>query len=143
MDLLLPLLCIAGGILAASGLILAKKPNAAELIGKIQPYQATIGIALLGWGIYNLFIYIGISMMMALIKIAPLLGISVLGMLVTSILLGILFGMPMLAKLSAGGAAKGEELGKKLAGVQVLIGVIAIVSSLIFLLYRFQILKLG
>ncbi len=143
MDLLLPLMCIAGGILAASGLILAKKPNAAELIGKIQPYQATIGIALLGWGIYNLFVYIGISMMMALIKLAPLLGIAVLGMLGSSILLGILFGMPMLAKLSAGGAAKGEELGKKLAGVQVLIGLIAIACSLIFLLYRFQILKLG
>ncbi len=143
MDLLLPLMCIAGGILAASGLILAKKPNAAELIGKIQPYQATIGIALLAWGIYNLFINIGISVMMAFIKFAPLFGISILGMLACSILLGILFGMPMLAKLSAGGAAKGEELGKKLAGVQVLIGVIAIVSSLVFLLYRFQILKLG
>ncbi len=128
--------------MAASGLILAKKPNAAELLGKIQPYQATIGAILLGWGLYNLFVYIGISMMMTFIKMAPLFGIAILGMLVGSILLGVLFGMPMLAKLSAGGAAKGEELGKKMAPFQVLIGLIAIGCSLIFLLYRFGILKL-
>ena len=141
MGYLLPFLCIAGGILAASSLILAKKPDAKELIGKIQPYQAFIGAALLGIGIYNFFIYIGPSMMFHVLGLAPLLGITLWGMLVTAILLGILFGMPMIAKMSAGGAAKGEELGKKMAPFQALIGIVAIGSGLLGVLYQFGILK--
>lgn len=142
MDLVMPLLNIAGGILAASALIVAKKPDAKELIAKLAPYQAGIGVFLLGWGLYYLLVGLGISMLTALIKVAPLFGISLTGMFATSILLGILFGMPMVAKMSAAGAAKGEEMAKKLAGVQVLIGLVAIGCALIFLLYRFQILKL-
>ena len=45
---------IAGGILGCAGLIVAKKPDAKELIGKLQPFQAGIGLALLGFGIWNL-----------------------------------------------------------------------------------------
>ena len=37
------LITIAGGILAASALIIARKPNAKELIDKLTPYQGWIG----------------------------------------------------------------------------------------------------
>jgi hypothetical protein len=137
-----PILLILAGILAASGLIVSKKPDAAKLIAKIQPYQATIGIILLVFGIYNAFIYVGPKLMIEWVKAAPLFGITVWAMLASSILLGIMFGMPMLAKLSASGAAKGEELGKKLAPFQLLIGIIGMVSGLIALLYAIGILKI-
>jgi hypothetical protein len=137
-----PILLILAGILAASGLIVSKKPDAAKLIAKIQPYQATIGIILLAFGIYNAFIYVGIKLMIEWVKAAPLFGITVWAMLFSSILLGIMFGMPMVAKLSAAGAAKGEELGKKLAPFQLLIGIIGMISGLLALLYAIGILKI-
>jgi hypothetical protein len=141
MDWILPLLLIAAGILAASALIVAKKPDAKQLIDKLAPYQATMGIALLVWGIYNLFVHIGISMMMLLLKVWPLGGIAIWAGLVSAILLGILFGMPMVAKMSAGGAAKGEQMAKKMAPFQVIIGIVAIGSGLLILLMQLNILK--
>jgi hypothetical protein len=138
-----PLLLILAGILAASSLIVAKKPDAAKLIAKLTPYQATMGIILLIWGIYNAFIYVGIKMMIELVKAWPLFGITIWAMLFSSILLGIMFGMPMVAKMSASGAAKGEELAKKLAPFQLLIGIIAIASGALGLLYALGILKLS
>jgi hypothetical protein len=139
MDYIEPFLLIAAGILAASSLIVAKKPNAKELIAKLSPYQAFIGIVLLVWGIYNL-IRIGPGFMFDLIKLVPLFGISILAMLICSVLLGIMFGIPMIAKASASGAAKAEEIAKKLAPFQILLGIVAIASSLVYLLYIWGIL---
>jgi len=49
--------------------------------------------------------------------------------------------MPMLAKLSAGGAAKGEEFGKKMAPFQALIGLVSIGAGLLGILFVAGILK--
>ena len=42
-------LLLAGGLLGAANLIVAKKPNAKELIDKLTPYQGWIGVALVLW----------------------------------------------------------------------------------------------
>ena len=47
------LITIAGGILAASSLIIARKPNAKDLIDKITPYQGWIGIVMFFWGVWG------------------------------------------------------------------------------------------
>jgi len=140
MDLIEPLLLILGGILAASSLIVAKKPDAAKAIAKIQPYQATIGIILLVWNIWW-FIHLGPGAIFRGFSAIPVASVVFLAGLLSGILLGILFGMPMVAKLSASGAQKGEELGKKLAPYQLLIGLIAIGSGVMWLLYWIGILK--
>lgn len=129
---------ILGGILAISGLIVAKKPDAKELIAKLQPFQAIIGIALLIFGVLNLMDAIRL---LGMVSLAPVLVLSTVGGVFSALLLGILFGMPMLAKLSASGAAKGEELGRKLAPIQTIVGIIAIVCGLILLLMVLGILK--
>jgi hypothetical protein len=129
------LLLILGGILAISGLIVARKPDAKALIDKLVPYQAIIGIALLALGIVNLFRVFGVILDM--IKYAPLAGITYLAMCVTSILLGFMFGMPQIAKWLPGeGAAeqKGMELSKKLAPYQVTIGIVGLVSAVLVLI---------
>ena len=46
------LLCIIGGVLAASSLILSKRPDAKKALDKIAPFQGIIGVALLGLGIW-------------------------------------------------------------------------------------------
>jgi hypothetical protein len=118
MDILNALLLVVGGILAVSGLIVAKQPNAKELIDKLVPYQAIIGVAMLAFGVVNL--------------------------LAASILLGFLFGMPQLVKWMPGtGAAeqKGMALMNKLAPYQVILGIGGIGASLIYLAYRVGILN--
>jgi hypothetical protein len=142
MDLIAPILLIVGGILAISNLIVAKKPEARQMIDKLLPYQAGIGIALLVIGLWNLLR--SLSGIFQVIKFMPLLGITVLAMIVCSILLGFMFGMPQIAKWMPGNnnaEQKGMELSKKLAPYQVILGLVGIGSALIFLLYQLRILS--
>ena len=48
------IIAIIGGIIAASSLIVAKKPNAQELLDKLTPYQGWIGVVLLIWSIQGI-----------------------------------------------------------------------------------------
>ncbi len=144
MDYINALLLILGGILAISGLIVAKKPDAKELLDKLMPYQAMIGVALLVVGVLNLLRALG-NHLFAVISAIPLYGLGVLAMIVTSIVLGFMFGMPQIAKWMPGNKnaeQKGMELSAKLAPYQVFIGLAGIVAGLVVLLYRFGILKL-
>jgi len=133
-----PIVLILGGILGCAGLIVAKKPDAKELIGKLQPFQAAIGVALLVFGVLNLLDAIRFLSLMSLIPVTVIMAFAAV---VSAIVLGIMFGMPMIAKLSASGAAKGEEMGKKLAPYQTLVGIVAIVTGLFFLLMILGIMK--
>ena len=138
MDLINILLLIVGVILAISALIVAKKPDAKELIDKLVPYQAIIGVALLAVGVLNLLRSLGA--VLRLLRDAPVHGIVWLAVMVTSILLGFLFGMSQIAKWLPGHAAaeqKGMELSNKLAPYQVIIGLIGLGAVLLLLLYRF------
>jgi hypothetical protein len=142
MEFINALVLIAGGILAVSSLIVAKKPDAQKLIDKLVPYQAVIGIALLALGIVNLLRGIGNGLFDAL-SIVPLFALSFLAMCVTSILLGFLFGMPQIAQWLPGESAaeqKGKELSRKLAPYQVIIGLVGLASALLIVLYRLRIL---
>ena len=58
------LITIIGGILAASGFIIKRSPNAQQLIDKLTPYQGWIGIVMFGWGIWEtLHSVLGISLL--------------------------------------------------------------------------------
>jgi hypothetical protein len=141
-SLISALLLIVGGILALSGLIVAKQPNAKDVIDKLVPYQAIIGVAMLVLGVLDLLGTLGV--LFTWIRVSPLYGLSWLAVILASILLGFMFGMPQISKWMPGqGAAeqKGIELTKKLAPYQVIIGLVGVGASLIYLLYRFGILN--
>jgi hypothetical protein len=132
---------IAGGILAVSGLIVAKRPDAKRLIGKLVPYQAVIGVALLGLGTVNLLWWLGHGLL-GLLTRAPLFGVTILALTVTSILLGILFGMAQIATWMPGQGAvekRGMKLARQIAPFQVIIGLIGLGAALLALLYHFRI----
>lgn len=145
MEIIAPLLLIVAGILAISNLIVAKKPDAKALLDKLLPYQAGIGVAVLVVGVVYLLVRLGTPSVFDFIKIAPLLGLAMLSVMVCSVLLGFMFGMPQIAKWMPGENAaeqKGIELSKKLAPFQVIIGIVGIASAFIVLLYRFEILTI-
>jgi hypothetical protein len=136
-------LLIAGGILALSAFIVAKKPDAKAAIDKLVPYQAFIGVALLAISIIN-WLRIGLIDIFRFLKFWPLGGIALIGAVFSGILLGALFGMPQIAKWIPGESnaeTKALELSKKVAGIQMLVGIIALGSGLLLLLIELRILK--
>ena len=161
------LLAILGGILATSNLIIAKRPDAKQMIDRIAPYQTFIGVALIAVGVIDFFKNLkGLS---DAFKVNLYSAASVLTLIACSILLGVLFGMPQIQKWMSGGSPppptnpyaqqyqqmmmqQGQmppnraeqkllELQQKIAPFQVLIGALAIIAAIVVLLYQFKIIK--
>ena len=83
-------------IIAVPSLILAKKPNAQELLDKIEPYQGWIGLffCLTGvWGIISAFLNIG------WLTSLPIWWITLLAGSLVQAVLGFMLGFGMLNKL--------------------------------------------
>jgi len=141
MDLITPVLLILGSILAISGLIISKKPDAKALIDKLSPYQAVIGVAMLATGIWWLLRWGGY--LVDAFKFNAVLAASIWGVIAVSILLGALFGMPQIAKWIPGDSPaeqKALELSQKVAPFQVVLGLVGLASALVYLLFRFNII---
>lgn len=134
---------ILGGIIAMSGLIAKKAPNAQEALNKILPYKAFIGVGLLVAGVLGLLDVMGDLGLM--FKINKLFGISIVLTIASCFLLGFMLGMPQIAKWIPGDSApevKAAELSKKLVAFEIPIGIMGIVSGVLMLLFRLEILKL-
>jgi hypothetical protein len=128
------LMLFAGGVLGAAGAIVAKKPNAKELIDKLTPYQGWIGISMFLWGIWDT---ISCLRLLGLIAHAPLMWTVFLVSSLTELFLGFLLGYGLIVKYGLSknptAAAKGEEMQKKLIKFQVPLGFMAIGISLFYL----------
>lgn len=127
------IIAILGGIIATSTLIVAKKPNAKELLNKLTPYQGWIGIILtfLGvWGIIQAFLSIeaiGLSWSITLV-------VSVVEFIVGFLLAYSLISKYLLEKNETA-KEKGQELRAKLVIYQVPAGIILIVVAIVSLLF--------
>jgi hypothetical protein len=138
MEYLFGLLLICAGILGASGLIVAKKPNAARIIESLMPFQALIGagtlvlgiVMVVKWGPKNLF---------DMSRSFPMMGVSFLGGVVAGILLGLVFAVPLMGRLGAG-QQRAAELAEKVAPWQMLIGIVAFAAGVLIILFRAGIL---
>ena len=136
-------LLILAGILALSTFIVAKKPDAKAMIDKLVPFQAFIGVALLAITIIN-WVRMGIGMPFTIVKFWALGGIALIGAIFSGILLGFLFGMPQIAKWIPGESSaeqKALDLSRKIAPIQMIVGIVALVSGVLFLLMELGILK--
>ncbi|MDO6743985.1 hypothetical protein [Tenacibaculum soleae] len=128
-------------IIAVPSLILAKKPNAQELLDKIEPYQGWIGLVfcLAGvWGIISAFLNMG------WITSLPIWWVTLLAGSVVQAVLGFMLGFGMINKilLSKNEAAqeKAALLREKLAPKQGKLGIFGlivggwmIVASILFI----------
>jgi hypothetical protein len=119
---------IVAGALGAASIIVGKKPEAAQIIGKIAPFQGIIGIGLLVWGVISLIRALGYGVLVGDFIIP---GILVLATTIIMILLGFILGFNLIAKFMG---EKGEQLFTKLAAVQGIIGIIGIILGLFWIL---------
>ena len=123
-------LTIVGGLITASSLIVARKPQAKEIFAKIAPYQGFLGIGMLALGIFWLMRWLpNISL-----SFTSLGGALVLGMIVANILIGFLMGAGMMSNLLAKNEtakAKSEELLARLTNAQIPLGVSAVAMGVL------------
>jgi hypothetical protein len=128
------LITIAGGILAASALIIARKPNAKQLIDKLTPYQGWIGIVMFFWGIWGLF---SALKAVALIKVAPVLYTIWLVCGVVDLVVGFLLGFGLITKYTLSSSpialARGQDIRVRLAKYQGAFGVLAICTGALYM----------
>ena len=118
-------------LIAVPSLILAKKPNAQELLDKIAPYQGWIGVVFCFWGIWGL-----IGSFLSL----DWLGLGIMGIIswitwflyaVVEVTLGFILGYPLIVKyvLNKDEAAreKGAKLLEKLVPLQGKMGILGLI----------------
>ena len=122
---------IALSLIAVPSLILAKKPNAQELLDKIAPYQGWIGVVFCVWGLWGL-----ISCILNL----NLLGWGMYGIIwwvtyflyaVVETTLGFILGYALIVKYVLGKNEKAKEKGAqvlaKLAPLQGKLGILGLI----------------
>ena len=122
------------GVLALSGLIIAQKPQAKDLIDKLVPFQGIIGVILLVWGIVNAARMLPHMNDMTASGFPRSILLAAVGTLVAELGLGFLFGMPLVAKWIPGDSPaeqKAMEMQKKVLPFQSLLGVVAIVAAVL------------
>ncbi len=124
------LITIAGGLLAASALIIARKPNAQQLIDKLTPYQGWLGIVLFFWGVWDVtFILRNLSLLTA----APLWLMISIAVTVADLGVGFLLGFGLITKYTLRGSpaamARGQQIRAKLAPYQGGLGVLAMATG--------------
>jgi hypothetical protein len=130
------LISIAGGILAASALIVAKKPNAKELLNKLTPYTGWIGIVMFFWGIWgviNIFRFLGV------LTHAPIMLVFAIAIALSDLAVGFLLGFGLITKYTLNGnvvaRTRGENVRAKLVPYQATFGIISIVLGVIYILW--------
>lgn len=125
------IILLVAGILGAAGLIIKKKPEAAELLNKMAAWQGWLGVVLVIWGIWDLI------QSFTILAWLPVLGIFALATAIVEIILGLLLGWGLIAKYTGGGGEKGAAMIAKLVPFQAIFGILAICLALFWLLVGF------
>ena len=114
-------------IVAVPSLLLSKKPNAEELLEKIEPYQGWIGIVFCFWGVWGI---ISAILNLGWLTSAPIWWITFLAGKIVSAGLGFMLGSGLINKLFLSNRqdarAKAEELRQKIAPKQGKLGILGI-----------------
>jgi hypothetical protein len=121
------------GVLAASNLIIAKKPDAERLIGKLAPYQGWIGAVSAVWGVIGILRCIRY---IALLSITPFYWLSWLADSALLACLGLLLGVGVFKSFikSPEANVKLDKVIAKLAPYQGKLGLVAIAMGIIMVL---------
>jgi len=123
------IIAIVGGIIAASSLIVSKKPNAQELIDKLTPYQGWIGVALTFWGVWGA---IQLLLNMGAMGLGWIIALAVC---VVEFIVGFVLGYGLISKYllekNETAKEKGQALRVKLTKFQIPAGVILIILGVL------------
>jgi len=115
-------------IIAVPSLILSKKPNAAELLEKIEPYQGWIGLVFCFWGVWGI---ITAFLNLGWLTAAPIWWITLLAGSIVEAGLGFMLGYGQINKLFLGNNPSAQEkaasIREKIAPKQGKLGMLGII----------------
>ncbi|MFT3698515.1 MAG: hypothetical protein QM831_35550 [Kofleriaceae bacterium] len=133
---------ILGSVLALSALIVAKSPNAQNLISKLMPFQTIIGIGLIALGIVNFVRIVPSISGQAFVK-NLLVVASELVVMGGGVLLGFMLGMSFILEVipSPQGKQKFYETIQKVFPFQLLLGLVCAAGAVMYFLYRVHLLN--
>ena len=143
MEYLAPLVLILGSILAMSGIIIAKKPDAKRLIDALAPFQAIIGVGMIGCGLWWLVKWLGV--LTDMFRLNGIYAASVMVIIADSVILGVMFGLPIIASWmphNSPATAKMQNLVQQVLPFQVLLGLAGAAASIVFILFQTGILSM-
>ena len=133
------IITILGGILAASGFIIKRSPNAQQYIDKIAPYQGWIGLCMFGWGVWETIHSVtSISMLSGHALQWIFWTLSGVADLLVGFLLG--FGLITHYALSknATAMAKGQRIRSTLMSIQAPLGALAVVMGALYIVWIYM-----
>lgn len=132
------LIPIAGGVLASSGFIISKKPNAKELIDKLVPYQGWIGMVMFFWGVWET---ISVVTHLGMLSEHPLRFVFWTLVAFSDLLVGFLLGYGLITKYTFGkneqAQQKGAAVREKLVKIQAPLGLFAVVMGVLYLVWLY------
>jgi hypothetical protein len=137
------------GVLAVPNMIIAKRPDAKQLIDKIAPFQGWIGAIACLWGAWNIIsLVLNISFIIALLTtpVFPMIfAISIILYAVILFALGLLLGIGTMKTFikNPQAQAKMDQLLAKIAPYQGILGIIAIINGIVLLVFMLGIFKLA
>ncbi|HEX7700121.1 MAG TPA: hypothetical protein VF403_05355 [Kofleriaceae bacterium] len=133
---------ILGGILALSAMIVARQPNAQNLIAKLTPWQTIIGVGLIILGVINFVRMVPNISGQAFVKNLMVVAADLI-VIGGGVLLGAMLGMNQILEMipSPQGKQKFWETMQKMFPFQILLGLICIVGAVAHFLYRMGLLK--
>jgi hypothetical protein len=113
------------GILGASNLIIARKPDAKELIAKLAPYQGWIGAVSAIWGAWGI---VSAVLSLGMLTTWPIHWGTYLASAVIQLALGLLLGIGVLKTFikQPQAVAKMDDMVTRLAPKQGVLGLVAI-----------------
>jgi len=115
-------------LIAVPSLLLSKKPNAKELLEKVEPYQGWIGLVFCFWGIWGIITAI---LNLGWLTSAPIWWVTLIAGNIVSAALGFMLGFGLINKffLSKNDAAKekAQELRAKIAPKQGKLGILGLI----------------
>ena len=148
------LITIAGGIIASSGFIVKRRPDAQQLLDKLAPYQGSIGVVMFGWGIWETLTTV---LNLGLLISHPLMMLSWVTNSVADLLVGFLLGFGLIVKYafksdaslapaqatggygmapaSNPGLDRANQIRAKLVGIQGPLGLLAIVAGVLYIVF--------
>ncbi len=131
--LLVAIIAILGGVLAASPAIIAKKPNAKDLIDKLTPIQGWLGVILAFWGVWGIVVSL---LSLTGFGLGWIIGLAIA---VVEFIVGFILGYGLISKYllekNEKAKEKGQELRLKLIKYQVPAGFILIILGVLAIIF--------
>ena len=133
---------ILGGVLALSALIVAKRPDAQNMIAKLTPWQTIIGIGLIVLGVINFVRLVPHISGDAFVRNALVVAADLI-VIGGGILLGAMLGMNQILEWipSQQGKQKFYNFIQQVFVFQILLGAVGIAGAVAHFLYRVGLLK--